>query len=71
MCIKNKKKSESVVVVHTCNLSYSGGGDQKEQRLRTSEAKSYGDLILTNKPNMTGYACYPRYARGLGRRRLR
>jgi hypothetical protein len=35
-------------VAHTCNPSYSGGGDQEDQGSRPAQAKSCQDLISSN-----------------------
>jgi hypothetical protein len=35
-------------VAHSCNLSYSGGGDQEDHSLKPVLANSSGDPILKN-----------------------
>jgi hypothetical protein len=46
-----KENLEPGVVAHACNSSYVGGGNQEDCDLRTALAKSYQDLISTNKAN--------------------
>jgi hypothetical protein len=52
-------------VVHACNPSYSGDGDQE---VRGKKASWGQDAIPTNKPGMVMHAYDPRYMKGIGGR---
>jgi hypothetical protein len=56
------------MVVHICNPSFSGDGDQEDYISRSAWVKSYEDHSLTNKPGVVMYVCNPSYVRGIGRR---
>jgi hypothetical protein len=54
------------MVVHSCDPSYSEGGDQEDQ-LEASSGNRGRDHNLTNKPGMYG-SMYFQLFRGIGRK---
>jgi hypothetical protein len=49
------------MVTHICNLSYLGGGYQKDCSLRLTLSKVSNTPISINKRNVVGHNCSPSY----------
>jgi hypothetical protein len=61
--LEKEIKGKLSTVVHTCNLSYSGGRDQEDWSSRPARAKSY---ISTNaKRSMLMCTCHSSYTGGV------
>jgi hypothetical protein len=54
------------MVTHTCNPSFSQGGDWQDRGLRTAWCSGYGLAISPSKLGMTVCVCDPSYTGGIG-----
>jgi hypothetical protein len=65
----SKNQIEPGMVGYTCNLSYSGSGDQEDHSSRpTLYRKLARPPITTNKLGMVAQICHPSYVGGKGRK---